>query len=71
MNQIIKLFMDGPSQALRLPAAYQFDTKEVSIRQDSHTGDVILSGRPDNWDSFIAALQRGTMPMDFVSAPTL
>jgi antitoxin VapB len=43
MSQIAKLFINGRSQAVRLPVAYRFDTKEVFIRQDPKTGDVILS----------------------------
>ena len=56
MSQVAKLFTNGRSQAVRLPAAYRFDTKEVFIRQDPETGDVILSRRPETWDGFFAAL---------------
>jgi antitoxin VapB len=34
MNQVARLFTNGRSQAVRLPAAYRFNTKEVFIRQD-------------------------------------
>ena len=51
-----KLFMDGRSQAVRLPAAYRFDATEVLIRRDPVSGDVILSRRPPTWDGFFAAL---------------
>ena len=40
MTQTAKLFTNGRSQAVRLPAAFRFDTKEVFIRQDPKTGDV-------------------------------
>jgi virulence-associated protein VagC len=33
MRQVAKLFTNGRSQAVRLPAAYRFDTKEVFIRR--------------------------------------
>jgi antitoxin VapB len=46
MNQLAKLFTNGRSQAVRLPAAFQFDVEEVFIRQDPETGDVILSRKP-------------------------
>ena len=46
MTQTAKLFTNGRSQAVRLPAAFRFDTKEVFIRQDPKTGDVILSRKP-------------------------
>jgi antitoxin VapB len=67
MNQIAKLFINGRSQAVRLPAAYRFDTKEVFIRQDKETGDVILSRRPASWDGFFEALKGADIPDDFLS----
>lgn len=47
-----KLFRNGRSQAVRLPAEFRFEGKEVFIRKDEKTGDVILSKRPDSWDEF-------------------
>jgi antitoxin VapB len=67
MNQIAKIFTNGRSQAVRLPAAYRFDTKEVFIRRDSETGDVILSRKPPTWDDFFAALKGADVPADFLS----
>ena len=32
MTQTARLFMNGRSQAVRLPAAFRFDTNEVFIR---------------------------------------
>ena len=66
MSQVAKLFTNGRSQAVRLPAAYRFDTKEVFIRQDPKTGDVILSRKPSTWDGFFAALERVNVPADFL-----
>lgn len=68
MSQVAKLFTNGRSQAVRLPAALRFDTKEVFIRQDPETGDVILSRKPDNWDGFFAALDGLAVPADFLGA---
>ncbi|WP_089728594.1 antitoxin [Candidatus Thiosymbion oneisti] len=68
MNQVAKLFTNGRSQAVRLPAAYRFDTKEVFIRQDPATGDVILSRKPSTWDDFFAALKGAEVPDDFLDA---
>ena len=68
MTQVAKIFTNGRSQAVRLPAAYRFDTKEVFIRQDAETGDVILSRRPTTWDGFFAALKEADVPADFLSA---
>jgi antitoxin VapB len=66
MSQVAKLFTNGRSQAVRLPAAYRFDAKEVYIRQDPDTGDVILSRRPTNWDGFFAAVRGANVPTDFL-----
>jgi len=66
MTQVAKLFTNGRSQAVRLPAAYRFDTKEVFVRQDPESGDVILSRRPATWDEFFAALDGTDIPADFL-----
>ena len=56
MNQeqrTAKLFMNGRSQALRLPAPFRFEgCDSVFIRRDEETGDVIISKRPSSWDGF-------------------
>ena len=68
MTPTAKIFTNGRSQAVRLPAAYRFDTKEVFIRQDAETGDVILSRRPTTWDGFLAALEGIDVTADFLSS---
>lgn len=68
MSQVAKLFNNGRSQAVRLPAAYRFDTKEVFISQDPETGDIILSRKPANWDGFFSALKGADVPADFLDA---
>lgn len=53
-----KLFMNGRSQAVRLPAEFRFEGTEVSIRRDAKTGNVILSPKPQrtgSWDKFFEA----------------
>lgn len=40
-----KLFKNGRSQAVRLPAEFRFEGTEVNIRRDDLTGEVILSER--------------------------
>jgi antitoxin VapB len=67
MGQVAKLFTNGRSQAVRLPAAYRFDAKEVFIRQDADTGDVTLSRRPETWDDFFTALKLVDVPADFMN----
>ena len=52
-----KLFRNGRSQAVRLPAEFRFEGTEVGIRRDPATGDVILSQKPKpagSWDEFFA-----------------
>ncbi|TAJ75776.1 MAG: AbrB/MazE/SpoVT family DNA-binding domain-containing protein [Gallionellaceae bacterium] len=66
MSQIAKLFTNGRSQAVRLPAALRFDAKEVFVRQDPETGDVILSKKPATWDGFFAALKGAKVSGDFL-----
>ncbi len=67
MSQVAKLFTNGRSQAVRLPAAFRFDAKEVFIRQDEATGDVILSRKPSDWKAFIVALDGLEIPPDFLT----
>lgn len=66
MSQVAKLFTNGGSQAVRLPAAYRFDAREVFIRQDAQTGDVILSRKPATWDGFFTALKSASVPSNFL-----
>lgn len=53
MKHTAKLFMNGRSQAVRLPVNYRFDCDEVFIRKDPETGDVIISKNPGSWDDFL------------------
>lgn len=62
-----KLFRTGRSQAVRLPAEFRFEGSEVFIRKDPVTGDVILSRKPDNWDSFLEAIRNLDVPKGFLS----
>ena len=65
MARTAKLFRNGRSQAVRLPAEFRFEGSEVFIRRDPSTGDVILSRRPESWESFFE-LAKG-VPEDFLS----
>jgi len=66
MSQVAKLFTNGRSQAVRLPAAFRFDAQEIFIRQDPETGDVILSRKPQDWNDFFSALKGANVPVDFL-----
>ena len=54
-----KLFRNGRSQAVRLPARFRFDgANEVYV---SKVGDkVVLSAKPSSWDDFFDAKPAGT-----------
>jgi antitoxin VapB len=67
MARVAKLFLNGRSQAVRLPSEFRFDGKEVFIRQDPATGDVILSRRPDSWKSFFALADEEKTSEDFMT----
>ncbi len=67
MPQTAKLFRNGRSQAVRLPAEYRFEGSEVYVRRDPRTGDVILSLRPESWQDFFELLKNIDIPEDFLS----
>ena len=67
MKQTAKLFMNGRSQAVRLPMNYRFDSDEVYIRKDPQSGDVILSKKPGNWDEFFELVASCEIPQDFMA----
>ncbi|MDQ2842433.1 MAG: AbrB/MazE/SpoVT family DNA-binding domain-containing protein [Acidobacteriota bacterium] len=41
-----RVFKNGRSQAVRIPAQYRFKSDEVYIRRNPNTGELILSERP-------------------------
>jgi len=67
MRHTAKLFMNGRSQAVRLPVNYRFDCDEVYIRKDPETGDVIISKKPGSWDDFFKMMQEIEIPEDFMA----
>lgn len=64
-----KLFRNGASQAVRLPAEFRFEGREVYATRDDQTGDVVLSTRPGarTWDEFFALLDTVDVPDDFLA----
>lgn len=45
-TRVAKLFKNGASQAVRLPAEFRFEGEEIYVSRDDTTGDVVLSNRP-------------------------
>jgi antitoxin VapB len=67
MRHTAKLFMNGRSQAVRIPAIFRFDCKEVFIRKDAMTGDIILSRKPGSWQEFFKLMETIEVPQDFMA----
>jgi len=67
MLRTAKLFRNGRSQAVRLPAEYRFESSEVYIRRDPANGDVILSRRPESWQDFFELMKTIDVPQDFLA----
>lgn len=68
--QKAKVFRNGRSQAVRIPAEFRFNTDEVFVRRDEQTGDLILSQRPPapaDWDEIFAIIDAAAFPEEFMS----
>lgn len=68
-NKTAKLFTNGGSQAVRLPAEFRFAVDdEVYIRRDAVTGDVILSAKPASnaWETFFSLRDNTESRADFM-----
>ena len=67
-TRVAKLFKNGASQAVRLPAEFRFDGEEVYISRDKRTQDVILSKRPSAgvWDEFFEFMKTVEIPEDWM-----
>ena len=48
-----KLFKNGRSQAVRLPAEFRFEGDEVLIRRDPVTGEVVLSPHNRKFEEWV------------------
>ena len=65
-----RIFSNGGSQAVRLPAEFRFDGDEVFVRRDEHTGDVILSRKRgwSTWNEYFELRDsRRPAPSDFMA----
>lgn len=63
-----KLFKNGGSQAVRLPAEFRFEGDEIYIYRDEKTQDIILSKRPGArvWEEFFEFMKTVDVPEDFM-----
>ena len=68
-TRVAKLFKNGASQAVRLPAEFRFNGDEVYMTRDDATGDVLLSNRPGakTWNEFFELLHAIDVPADFMT----
>lgn len=65
-----RLFNNGGSQAVRLPAEFRFEGDEVYVRRDERTGDVILSRKAgwSTWAEYLELRNRGeAVPAEFMA----
>lgn len=58
-----KIFMNGRSQAVRLPKEYRFDVDEVYIRKQGD--DLIISAKKSSWDDFFDS--KSAFGVDFLT----
>lgn len=68
-TRMAKLFKNGASQAVRLPAEFRFEGDEVYATRDDRTGDVVLSTRPgaNIWQEFFELMSTIDVPADFMA----
>lgn len=68
VTRTAKLFKNGASQAVRLPAEFRFEGNEVYIYRDEKTQDVILSKRPGAkvWREFFEFTRGIDIPKDWM-----
>ncbi len=64
-----KLFKNGSSQAVRLPAEFRFEGKEVFVSRNEATGDVVLSSRPgtQSWGDLFSLIHSTDVPDEFMA----
>lgn len=62
-----RVFMTGRSQAVRIPAEFRFSAREVYVRRNEQTGDLILSQAPGSWDEVFAEIDKAGIPPEFMA----
>ena len=63
MQRVAKIFINGGSQAVRLPAEYRFEVDEVLVEKIGET--VILTPKRSGWDDFFD--RPSAVPADFLA----
>ena len=74
MPKTAKLIKNGSSQAVRLRAECRLPGKEVAIRRDEATGDVILSpieASQKSWHDFFELAAKVGVPGDLMADRSL
>jgi antitoxin VapB len=68
-TKVVRLFKNGASQAVRLPAEFRFSGSTVYATHDEATGDVVLSTRPGarHWEDFFERMRSIDVPKDFMA----
>ena len=68
-SRVAKLFKNGASQAVRLPADFRFEGDEVYVSRVEMTGDVILSAHPGakDWREFFEFIHAIDAQPDFMA----
>jgi len=68
-TRIAELFKNGSSQAVHLPAEFQFDGGEVYVTRNDITGDVVLSEHPgaQEWPDFFEMMRSIDVPAEFMA----
>ena len=68
-TRVAKLFKNGASQAVRLPAEFRFEGNEVYATRDEQTGDVVLSTRPGAriWAEFFELRDSVDIPDEYMA----
>jgi antitoxin VapB len=67
-TQVAKLFKNGASQAVRLPAEFRFEGDHVYATRDEKTNNVILSQRAGTgvWNEFFEFARGIDVPEDWM-----
>lgn len=68
-TKIAKLFKNGASQAVRLPADFRFEGDHVYASRHDGSGDIVLSRRPGarSWKMFFELLRSIEVPAEFMA----